>query len=126
MEHLCYYNAQIIHYSPPWLDLEKKKIILNYGDRKMVSFLEASEFNFMKEEYFKLNYKIPSTSLFIMSKLEGEIHLKQCSWNIVRMIKFRRLRWTSHVARMEEGRSAFNILTGTPARKRPSGSHRCR
>ena len=45
----------------------------------MVSFLEASEFNFMKEEYFKLNYKIPSTSLFIMSKLEGEIHLKQCS-----------------------------------------------
>ena len=28
------------------------------------------------------------------------------------MIKFRRLRWASHVARMEEGRSAFKILTG--------------
>ena len=32
--------------------------------------------------------------------------------NIVRMIKSRRLRWASHVAKMEEGRSAFKILTG--------------
>ena len=31
---------------------------------------------------------------------------------IVRVIKSRRLRWVDHVARMEEGRSAFNILTG--------------
>ena len=29
-------------------------------------------------------------------------------------IKSRRLRWTGHVARMEEGRSAFKILTGIP------------
>ena len=35
--------------------------------------------------------------------------------NIVRVIKSRRLRWAGHVARMEEGRSDFNILTGTPA-----------
>ena len=28
------------------------------------------------------------------------------------MIKSRRLRWTGHIARMEEGRSAFKILTG--------------
>ena len=34
--------------------------------------------------------------------------------NIVRVIKSRRLRWTGHVARMEEGRSAFKILTGKP------------
>ena len=34
--------------------------------------------------------------------------------NIVRVIKFKRY----HVARMEEDRSAFKILTGTPARKR--------
>ena len=33
--------------------------------------------------------------------------------------KSRRLRWAGHVARMEEGRSAFNILTGTPAGKSP-------
>ena len=28
------------------------------------------------------------------------------------VIKYRRLRWAGHVARMEEGRSAFKILTG--------------
>ena len=31
--------------------------------------------------------------------------------NRVRGIKFRRLRWAGHVARMDEGRSAFKILT---------------
>ena len=31
------------------------------------------------------------------------------------------MRWAGHVARMEEGRSAFKILTGTPAGKRPLG-----
>ena len=30
------------------------------------------------------------------------------------MIKSRRLRWAGHVARMEEDRSAFKILTGKP------------
>ena len=39
--------------------------------------------------------------------------------NIVRVIKSRRLRWAGHVARMEAGRSAFKVLTGTPAGKRP-------
>ena len=39
--------------------------------------------------------------------------------NIVRVIKSRRLRWVSPVARMEEGRSAFKILTGKPTGKRP-------
>ena len=37
------------------------------------------------------------------------------------MIKSRRLRWAGHAARMEEGRSAFKILIGTPTRKRPLG-----
>ena len=41
--------------------------------------------------------------------------------NIVSVIKCRRLRWAIHVARMEEGRSRFKILTGTPAEKRPLG-----
>ena len=31
--------------------------------------------------------------------------------NIVRVIKSRRLRWAGHVARLEEGRSAFKILS---------------
>ena len=46
--------------------------------------------------------------------------------NMVRVIKSRILRWAGHTARMEEGRSAFKILTGTPARKRPFGRHRVR
>ena len=43
------------------------------------------------------------------------------SINIVRVIKSRRLRWAGHVARMEEGRIAFTILTGKPTGKRPFG-----
>ena len=46
--------------------------------------------------------------------------------NIVRMIKSRRLRWSGHVARMEEGRSAFKMLTGKPTGKRPLGRPRRR
>ena len=42
------------------------------------------------------------------------------------MIKSRRLRWAGHVARMEEGRSAFKILTGKPTETRPLGRPRCR
>ena len=43
-----------------------------------------------------------------------ELHSLYHSPNIVRVIKYRRLGWASHVARMEEGRSAFKILTGKP------------
>ena len=46
--------------------------------------------------------------------------------NIARVIKSRRLRWAGHVARMEEGRSAFKILTGKPKGKRPLGRPRIR
>ena len=46
--------------------------------------------------------------------------------NIDRVIKSRRMRWVGHVARMEEGRSAFKILTGTLAGKRPLGRRRSR
>ena len=48
------------------------------------------------------------------------------SLNIVRVIKSRRLRWAEHVARMEEGRSAFKLLTGKPTGKRPLGRSRRR
>ena len=41
--------------------------------------------------------------------------------NIVRVIKSRKLRWAGHVGRMEEVRSSFKILTGTPTGKRPLG-----
>ena len=40
------------------------------------------------------------------------------SSNIVREIKSRRLRWAVQLAGMEEGWSAFQILTGKPTGKR--------
>ena len=43
-----------------------------------------------------------------------------------RVITSTRLRWASHVATREEGRSAFKILSGTPAGKRPLGRSRRR
>ena len=55
-----------------------------------------------------------------------ELHSLYRSPNIVRVIKSRRLRWTGHVARMEDGRSAFKILTGKPTGKRPPGRPRRR
>jgi hypothetical protein len=39
-------------------------------------------------------------------------------------MRTRILGWTGHVARMEECRSAFKILTGKPTRKRPLGRPR--
>ena len=38
--------------------------------------------------------------------------------NIVRVIKSRGLRWAVHVASMEEGRSVFKMLIGTPVEKK--------
>ena len=46
--------------------------------------------------------------------------------NVVSVIKFKSLRRAGHVARMEEGRSAFKILTGKPTGKRPLGRPRRR
>ena len=39
------------------------------------------------------------------------------SADIVRIIKYRRLIWAGHVARIEEGKDPFKILTGKPTRK---------
>ena len=43
---------------------------------------------------------------------------------IVRVIKSRRFSWAGHEVRMEEGRSAFKILTGKPTGKRLLGRPR--
>ena len=42
------------------------------------------------------------------------------------MIKCRRMRWAGHLARMDQGRSAFKILTGKPTGKRSLGRLRRR
>ena len=44
--------------------------------------------------------------------------------NIVRIINSLRLRWAGNVARIEESKSAFKMLTGKPTIKRPLASSR--
>ena len=41
--------------------------------------------------------------------------------NIIKVIKYRRLRWAGHVARMEEGRNSLEIVIGEPMEKRSLG-----
>jgi hypothetical protein len=48
-----------------------------------------------------------------------EFHNLCSSPSIIRMIKSRRIRWASHVARMGEKRNACRILVGKPEGKRP-------
>jgi len=46
--------------------------------------------------------------------------------NIVRVIKWRRMRWTGHVARMGEERGVYRVLVGKPEGRRPLGKSRRR
>ena len=55
-----------------------------------------------------------------------ELYSLYRSPNIVKVIKSRRLIWAGPVARMEEGRSAFKILTGKPTGNRSLGRPRGR
>ena len=53
-----------------------------------------------------------------------EFHSLYRSANLVRVIESIRLRWAGNLARIEEGKSAFKILTVKSRGKRPLG--RCR
>ena len=55
-----------------------------------------------------------------------ELHSFYCSTNISRVIKSRGLGWTDHLARTEECRSAFKILTGKRIEKRLSRRPSCK
>jgi hypothetical protein len=55
-----------------------------------------------------------------------ELHNLCSSPSIIRMIESRRMRWTGHVARMEEKRNAYRILVEKPEGKRPLGRSRRR
>ena len=46
------------------------------------------------------------------------------SANIVRVIKWRKMKWMGHVARMGERRDVYRILMGKPEGKRPLGRPR--
>ena len=49
-----------------------------------------------------------------------------CSPNIVRLNKWRRMRWAGYVARMVERRGVYRVLVGKPKGKRPLGRYRRR
>ena len=51
----------------------------------------------------------------------AELHALYSSQNIIRNLKSRRLRWSGHVARMEQSRNAYRVLVGKPEGKRPLG-----
>jgi len=55
-----------------------------------------------------------------------ELNELYCLHNIVRVIKWRRMRWVGHVGRMGEGRGVYRILVGKPEGKSPLGRHRHR
>jgi len=50
-----------------------------------------------------------------------EINDLYSSPNIVRVIKWRRIRWAGHVARISEERGVYRVLGGKPEGRRPQG-----
>jgi hypothetical protein len=55
-----------------------------------------------------------------------ELHNLYSSPNIIRIIKWRRMRWAGHVARMGEKRNVYRLLVGKAEGKRPLGRTRRR
>ena len=55
-----------------------------------------------------------------------ELNDLYCSPNIVRVIKWRRMRWAGHLARMGEERGVYRVLVGKPEGRRPLGRPRHR
>jgi hypothetical protein len=55
-----------------------------------------------------------------------ELNDLNCSPNIVRVIKSRRMRWAGHVARMGEGRGVYRVLVGKSEGKGSLGRPRRR
>jgi hypothetical protein len=50
-----------------------------------------------------------------------ELNDLYCSPNLVWVIKWRRMRWAGHVARMGEERGAYRVLVGKPEGKETTG-----
>ena len=91
-------------------------------DRSRMDLVEVQEFRWEGSGTLELcNY-----ILFYGEGHNEELHSLYRSRNIVIVIKSRGLRWAGNVARMEEVRSAFKILTGKPTGKRHLGRPRRR
>jgi hypothetical protein len=58
--------------------------------------------------------------------INDKLHYLYFSPSIIRIIKWRRMRWAEHVGRMGEKRTVYTLLVGKPDRKRPLGRPRRR
>jgi hypothetical protein len=47
-------------------------------------------------------------------------------WDLIRVIKARKMRWVGHVPYMGEGRGEYRVVVGKPGGKRPLGRPKCR
>ena len=74
----------------------------------------------------RTNFDIAPLSLHRRKLRSEELNDLYSSPNIVRVIKWRRMRWAGHVARMGEGRGVHRVLVGKPEGKRPLGRPRRR
>ena len=65
--------------------------------------------------------------IYTHTKLHNEeLHDLYSLPNIVRVMKWRRMRWVGHVARMGESLGVYRVLVGKPEGKRPLGRPSCR
>ena len=69
--------------------------------------------------------------LIFRDEVTGRLHKEElndlyCSPNIVRVIKWRRMRWAGHVACVGEDRGVYRVLVGRPEGRRPLGRPRRR
>ena len=78
-------------------------------------FIESVS-NFL--QYYELRHRL--------TRKQNIIIVFGLTLNIVRVIKSRRMRWTEHVAGMDEERGAYRVLVGKPEGKRPLGRPRRR
>ena len=72
-------------------------------------------FQFKRDGRLKYNEAHSHSSIRLSMGEKLVITLMHC----ISLVQSTRLRWTGHVAKMEEGRSAFKILTGKPTGNRP-------
>jgi hypothetical protein len=52
--------------------------------------------------------------------------VKNSGYYIVRIVKYRKIRWAGNVARMRKTRNSYRILVGKPTGRRPLGRSRRR
>ena len=83
--------------------------------KKLCQFVKSNK-------QLKTSYSV----ITLQVRMDTQIMGHRFQFSLVLFSRSRRLRWAGHVARMEEGRSAFEILTGKPTGKRPLGRPRHR